>query len=169
MRLRRRRLCLPPAARPRHRLPGVGEAATICALLTALQAFRPIFPRGSLPLRCGQRRSSRRSSGPCPPFTKRAQRSCHASCGPPPGESESGRRSASGDFRGGFAMAELGGAASLDRSPPLNRRGAWKEERKVFRSAAGQKGEAWRATVAGFDKAIRSSSFYAWPNSPTVT
>ncbi len=46
-----------------------------------------------------------------------ASTSCHAACGPPPCESKSVRCSASEDFRGGFALADLEGAASRALTP----------------------------------------------------
>ena len=81
MRLRRGRLCQGSAdARPRHRLPGVWAGSDHLRRPHCALGLPPTFPRGSLPLRCGPRRSSRRSSGPFSRFTQRASTSCHAAC-----------------------------------------------------------------------------------------
>jgi hypothetical protein len=80
---------------------GCGAAAIICAVFTAL---RPDAPRA---LRFVASAADHRDDfQPFQPFTKRAQQSCHASCGPPSDNGKSVRCSASEDFRGGFALAE---------------------------------------------------------------
>ena len=90
-----------------------------------------MITRGSRALRCGRRRSSRRSSGPCIPFTKRAQQEL----------SRFVRTSARQQFVGpllslrgfpGRLRVGRAGKFRLARSPPLSRRGAWEEERKAF-------------------------------------
>jgi hypothetical protein len=91
----------------------------------------PMIPRGSRALRCGRRRSSHDPPGRSLVSRSARSKSCHASCGPPPGESKSIRCSASEDFRGGFALVELDGAASLALAPAQLARGLERREKGI--------------------------------------
>ena len=71
-------------AHPLHRLPNLWAGSEHLCRPHAALGLPPMIPRGSRTHRCGRCGSSRRSSGPRPRFTQRAQRSCHVSCGPPP-------------------------------------------------------------------------------------
>ena len=131
MRLRRGRLCQGSAdARPRHRLPGVWADCDHLRRPHCALGLPPTFPRGSLPLRCGPRRSSRRSSGPFSRFTQRASTSCHAACDLRPADA-CWTCSASVGTPGRLRVGQVGWNLLAGARPPLGRRGAWKEEKGV--------------------------------------
>ena len=124
----------PRLARARRRLPSLLRRQRASgAVLTSLRASSAHDSARSPALRCERRRSSRTIFRAEPSFhaarqqkllTPRADRRpavVSRSVAQPPRE-----------FRGGFALAEQEGAASLSLAPPLSRRGAWRGERKVF-------------------------------------
>ncbi len=114
MRLRRGRLCQGRRTRaPRHKLPVVWAGAIICAILAALPAGR---------IRFGPRRSSQRSSGPFAPVTKRAQQELSRFVRPAARQDLVGRLLSLREFRGGFALTEQDGAASLALAPAQSAR-----------------------------------------------
>ncbi len=91
----------------------------------------PMIPRGSRALRCGRRRSSQRSSGPFPPFTKRAQQKLSRFVRTSARQKCVGPLLSLRGFRGGFALAELDGAASLALAPAQSARRLERREKGI--------------------------------------
>ncbi len=125
---------VPPTgfARPRHRLPIVWAVDEL---------RRPHCAPGLLAPRCATRTACHCVAGGAdhptilravPSFHEARQRNCHASCRPQPGGCLLDLRSASVGTPGRLRFGQLGLVPPRWRSPPLNRRGAWEGERKVF-------------------------------------
>ena len=108
----------------------VGQAAIICAVLASL----PASAHDSARKPCASLRVAQIIAAilRAAPFSRSARsKSCHASCGPPPGGSKSVRCSASKDFRGGFALAEQVGPSSLTLAPAQLARGLERREKGI--------------------------------------
>ena len=100
-------------AHPLHRLPNLWAGSDHLRRPHAALGLPPMIPRGSRTLRCGQRRSSRRSSGPHPRFTQRARGTVTPRADLRPAKVSWTFAQPPWELRGGFLQAKFGGATSL--------------------------------------------------------
>ena len=131
MRLRRGRLCQGRRTRSQGTdSPSCGPGRSSAP---SSRRFRPSAHDSTrkpcAPLRAAQ--IIARSSGPFPPFTKRARGTVTLCANLRPAKVSWTFAQPPRELRGGFASAKWG-VPPRWRSPPLNRRGAWEGERKVF-------------------------------------
>jgi len=156
MRLRRGRLC------SGQRIPTRSTDSPSCGLADELRPPRcaagllaPLRYANGLPLRCGgaDHQTILRS---VPSFHEARQRSCHASCGPPPGGSELDLCSASEGTPGRLRVGQVGRCHLAGARPRSIGAGPGKERERCSLAAR-------RCACAALRRLASGISCAAWP------